>query len=110
MRHLTMLLAVTALLLLGPAVAHAEDWLSVVTPDAGLYAQTIGADSRGVEGVSFVLGQVAGHRGWLDVLKPLDRVGVGVSADLRPGGLLCLGGGYQADTGWLGYVGVHIGW
>lgn len=110
MRHLTMLLAVTVLLLIGPAVAHAQDWLSVVTPDAGLYAQTIGADSRGVEGVSFILGTVAEHRGWLDVLKPLDRVGVGLSADLRPGGPLCLGGGYQADAGWIGYVGVHVGW
>jgi len=99
-----------ALLLLAVAPTFAQDWLTDAAPDAALWAQTIDADSRGLEGLSWTVATVAGHRGWLDVLKPLDRLGVGLSADVRPGGPLCVGGGYQADAGWVGYVGVHASW
>jgi len=92
----------------GPVFA--QEWLEVVTPDAAIWAQTIdNGDSYGIEGVSFVLGTVKEYRGWLDVLKPVDRVGVGVSIDVKPGAPLCIGSGYQADYGWIGYVGAHVG-
>lgn len=111
MRWRLLLLVLVVVLLLLPAAppAPAQD-LATLEPDAALWAQTIDASSRGLEGLSWTVATVAGHRGWLDLLKPLDRLGIGLSADVRPGGPLCVGGGYQADAGWVGYVGVHASW
>lgn len=106
------------LLCLLVAVVHAEGFLGDITPDAGLYAQTIDADSsRGVEGLSWeittldklpLLEWAGPRRLWGDLLKPFDRLGVAGSVDIKPRSAACFGGGYQPDYDWILYVGVHI--
>jgi len=93
------------------APCYPQNLLGEFTPDAGLYAQSVEAASRGLEGVSKNLGPVSWlgqRRGWFDLLAPVDRPGVGLSMDVTPGAALCIGGGYQPDCRALGYVGIHV--
>lgn len=114
MRTLIVVFA-TLLLLAAPVVAeetviyqtaapNPENLADVLTPDAALYARTLNG-SGAVEGISWRIAHYREARGWVDVLRPLDTPGVGLSADW--GRAVCIGGGYQ--RGWIGYVGAHVG-
>lgn len=107
------LIVALALAVVFAAPVAADDLGELLAPDAGLYAQTIGTHSRGVEGIAKELGSpkwLGERRVWGDVLKPFNSPGLGLSIDAHPGGPACAGVGYQ--RGWLGYIGVHaaISW
>jgi hypothetical protein len=107
MRWRLLLLVLVVVLLLLPAAppAPAQD-LATLEPDAALIAHGLnGAGS--LTGAGWRVAEVYGHRLWVDVLEPTETWGLGVSADLSPGRAACLGCGYW--RGWLGYVGVHVG-
>jgi len=106
-----------AVLLLSVAPSSAGDFWDQLVPDAGLYAQTLSERSHGVEAVSWelvtsdrvpLLAWTGARRLWADVLKPIDRPGLALSVDITPQNAACFGGGYQGDSGWLVFVGVHV--
>lgn len=100
----TRILVVLALSLMAmPAAAF--DWADV-EPDAALAAHTVAPADLTLEGASWRVVTVGECSGWVDVMKPLQRPGLGLSGDW--GAAMCVGGGYQADTGWAVYVGLHI--
>jgi len=105
-RRLPLLPLLTVLpLLLAASAAPGQD-LAALEPDAALIAHGLnGAGS--LAGAGWRVAEVYGRRFWIDVLEPTETWGLGASADLSPGRAACLGCGYH--RGWLGYVGVHVG-
>lgn len=97
------LVLMLAVLLALPADAQGLT-LGSLEPDAALLAHTGAGET--IDGASWSVVSVEGYRGWLDVIDPRDNWGVGISADLSPGGAVCIGGGYR--EGFLVYYGLHF--
>jgi len=98
-----MLVGLFVVLLSVPAVG--QDLGSMLDPDAVVVAEPLdGQDS--LSGASWEVASVYGHRLWVDLFRPLESWGGGMSADLAPGKAACVGGGYV--DGWTVYVGAHI--
>lgn len=96
---------VVAILLCACWIADAQGLtLGSLEPDAALLAHTGAGET--IDGASWSVVSVEGYRGWLDVIDPRDNWGVGISADLSPGGAACIGGGYR--EGFVVYYGLHF--
>jgi hypothetical protein len=103
--QLGMIVVVLALALLMAAPAPAQNLtLDALQPDAALLAQS--GSGATVDGASWQVVSVEGCRGWLDIIDPRDNWGVGISADLSPGGAACVGGGWR--EGFVFYYGIHF--
>lgn len=99
------LLIALALLALIAAPALAQDLtLDALQPDAALLAQS--GSGATIDGASWHVVTVEGYRGWFDLIDPRDNWGVGISADLSPGGAACVGAGYR--EGPVFYYGLHF--
>ena len=96
------LIALAALALIA-APAAAFDW-AALAPDTALLAHTGAGET--IDGAAWQLGTVAGHRAWADLIDPRGDWGLGLSADLSPGGAACIGAGYR--DGLLVYYGLHF--
>ena len=97
-----LLIALAALALIA-APAGAFDW-EALAPDAALVAHTGAGET--VDGAAWQVGAVAGHRAWADLIDPRGTWGLGLSADLSPGGAACAGVGWR--SGLLVYYGLHF--
>ena len=100
------LLMIVGLLLLATCAFCADyDWLA---PDAvGVVQVTDGSiPATRIECASWNVATALERRVWLDLLDPLDAIGVGASIDVTPGSLTCAGGGYRGSN-FFAYFGVH---
>lgn len=103
MNHLLQL-GMIALVLAATLWAADAQALTGLAPDAALLAHTGGGET--IDGASWSVATVRGHRLWADLIDPRGTWGVGLSGDLAPGGAACLGAGYR--DGLLVYYGLHF--
>ncbi len=97
------IIALAALLLLAAPVG-ADFWSDLWTdldPDAVIVTEPLGS-ADALSGVSKQLGSIKGHRLWLDLYQPLEKWGLGGSADIVPGRAASFSGGYARGEWFLG--------
>jgi hypothetical protein len=98
---IVVLVLTAALIIALPADAQTLDLLA---PDAALVAQSGAGET--IDGASWSVATVHGHRLWADLIDPRGTWGLGASADLSPGGAACVGGGWR--EGFVVYYGLHF--
>ncbi|MEA3403229.1 MAG: hypothetical protein U9R79_18445 [Armatimonadota bacterium] len=107
MRATVLVLLLALCTSVAPAAADGLlSWLE--EPDAAAVVKPIPSiGHETAEALSWQVAEVAKHRGWFDLCKPLGRVGLGLSVDVLPGQAPCVGTGYYNEA-WVGYVGAHV--